>query len=235
MRSSAGSSREGPSRTTRSSTIASPIRVRDDLLDARAMLGVEAVGDAQERGQLAQLRALLLGQRATSAMICFARAASLRCVRAISATISRAGVVEAGDARPPDHVLAVLVMAARVHDLADVVEQRRDLEQHAAIVGHAVDIAELVEQRARELADVLAVRGVVIDAVREAARRGEQRLVVRALGLRCCSSRAVSASSSSTRLADADAGRDQLARCRAGARRSRTRAPRSRGPRRGRA
>ena len=110
--------------------------------------------------------------------------------------------------RPPDHVLAVLVVAARVHDLADVVQERRDLEQHALVVGHAVDVAELVEQRARELAHVLAVRGVVIDAVRERARRGEQRLVVRALGPLLLLARRLG-ELEQHRLADADARRHQ--------------------------
>src|SRR5258707_10675356 len=72
-----------------------------------------------------------------------------------------------------------------------------------------MDIAQLVEQRARELADLLAVRGVVVDTVREAARCGEQRFIVRALGTLLFLARCLG-ELEQHRLADADTRRDQL-------------------------
>ena len=67
----------------------------------------------------------------------------------------------------------MLVVAAQAHEDADVVEQRRDLEQQPVARGEPVLRAQLVEQAHGERRHVLGVAHVVAVALAERRRRGQ--------------------------------------------------------------
>ena len=75
--------------------------------------------------------------------------------------------LEASQVAVANQIVRVLVMALVADVDADVVEQRRVLEPLALAIGQSMDAARAVEQRQRQLRDLLGVLGHVVATFRQ--------------------------------------------------------------------
>ena len=82
---------------------------------------------------------------------------------------------EAGNVRVAHQIFAVLVMRARVHRQAHVVQQRAEFQRHALARRQLVHRRELIEELRGQTPHLLAMRGVGVHARGEAARLLAQR------------------------------------------------------------
>src|ERR671910_3600224 len=118
-----------------------------DSVDRLTAAAVEAVGDAQERGQLAQPRLAAVPQRAE-----FLGGARLAAPMP-SGDGGEQRDLFGGEAAHPavlDEVRGVAGMSVGGHVLADVVQERGVLEELAIILVERVQLGGLVEQLERE-------------------------------------------------------------------------------------
>ncbi len=109
---------------------------RAHALDLLLVLAVERVGDAQDGREAAHLAARLLGQIAVVRVRRVGRALAVvaRDVRDDGALVGR----EAHDVGVLDQVVAVLVVAAVVDVVADVVQHRGGAEQQPVALAEGV-------------------------------------------------------------------------------------------------
>src|SRR5580704_9871865 len=73
-----------------------------------------------------------------------------------------------------DKVFAMLVMAAMANHVPNVVQERSSLQQHARLRRQMVHRLKLVEEQNAQLAHVLCVRLVFLQAARKASSADEQ-------------------------------------------------------------
>ena len=123
---------------------------RVEILNPAPAAPVEAVGDPQQRGQLPQPGPVVRGERAEAG---FGRLGVAAPVMAHERGEERdLGGLEAAQLAVLDEVGGVAVVALARHVLADVVQQRRELEHLAVAVAELVQLDGLVEQAAARAA-----------------------------------------------------------------------------------
>ena len=149
--------------------------------DRLVVAPVERVRDSQERDEPAHEPELARRQILEVGAVALGRAAPV--VARDQRDEEPLAVGEAGDVGAGDEVEGVLVVAGRRDGVADVVEERRRLEQAARARGEPVQVRELVEQVERETRRVARVRLVEVEAAPERERgrgatggRGRRRL-----------------------------------------------------------
>ena len=162
------------------------------VADFLRVLGVERIGDAEDRRELVDDQAVRAIERDVRQVAVLRQAAAVvaRDVR----DDRRLVVGQPEDLRRGEDVLRVLVMGAQADVDADVVQQRRDLEQQPLAIAEPVLVAELVEQPRRQLRDVVAVLAVEPVAVAERLGAG-QHLLLEVLGAQPAAGSARSSSS----------------------------------------
>ncbi len=130
-------------------------------VDLLRVAAVEAVGDAEHADQDAGRRLQAIGERAPLVVVVLRRGLAV-VARDHGEEVHLVGV-EALELGVAHEVVAVLVVAAVLDVLPDVVDQRAEVEHLPFGVAEAVEALRRVEERQREARDVLAVlRGVAV-------------------------------------------------------------------------
>ncbi len=147
-----------------------------------AVSAIEPVGDAQERSQAPDHGALVGREHREHLVAILGRRAAV--VAGDGGDQLALAVGEAGEIGVVDEVVAVLVVPVVADEGADVVQQRRGLQERALLVAEPVHLAGLIEERERQPRHLLGVLLAVADAAPERAQPLEDRVLVVLVGAR---------------------------------------------------
>jgi hypothetical protein len=128
------------------------------IADLLCMFGVEGVGDAEQRRQLADDQSILAIESDVRQMALFRGSTTMIAgdIRDDCRFVGR----QSEDLRFRQDVLGVLVVRAQADVEAHVVQQRGDLEEPSRAVAEAVFFAECIEQASGQVRDVKTVLAI---------------------------------------------------------------------------